>query len=433
MTYPNDPTNGPTGDNGVNGNSSGNNGFNSDNNNANNQGGNPFGSGPNDSQYGSGSTSYGSSSYGNNSGNQGSSSYGNSYGSSYGSQDNSSQYPTYGQSSDQTGQSNQSSGQNFGQYGQSSQYGQSGQYGQTPNEPSFGQTYSQQDQYGQPGQQPYAGYGPGYVNPDTQSESGKPLVVTGGPLPIGEPIPFGFKRLFTSQWHVYIGLMIIPFIVAMVVTFAFFLPIAIAASNDPYYEPGAGFVATAFILALILFLVMVAFSIVTNKVALKDTEGVKPTWENAFKNVPWGQSFLAYILVGLAAAVVFGLLFFLSIWLMTVVAPVGVILLLLTGVALFLASPFLTFIPLYAIDGKASATGAFSAAINDIKPQYWRVLGAVLLLGIAVAAVNFITGGFAGIITAPVQVLGTVFIYRWISGGSQQPQQQQPDGYMSMY
>ena len=107
-------------------------------------------------------------------------------------------------------------------------------------------------------------------------------------------------------------------------------------------------------------------------------------------------------------------------------------------------------VPLYAIDGKTSAIGAFGAAWNDVKAQYWRVFGALILLGLACGAVTLFTLGFGTFVAAPVQVLGTVFIYRWISeygqtgqagqmpgqaGGPAQPYQhpEQPGGYMSMY
>lgn len=88
--------------------------------------------------------------------------------------------------------SGQGQGQNQG-YGQN--YGQS--YGQGPGQ---GQGY---------GQQPGNTYPPtsGYVNPETQEESGRALNIPPTKLPPAEALSFGFKRFFTSQWHVYLGIM----------------------------------------------------------------------------------------------------------------------------------------------------------------------------------------------------------------------------------
>ena len=112
-------------------------------------------------------------------------------------------------------------------------------------------------------------------------------------------------------------------------------------------------------------------------------------------------------------------------------APLGVFLVLLVGIGLIFLYPFTALIPLYAIDGRTSVTGAFSAAYNDIKPNYWRVFGALALVGLITGAASSITSGLASLIMTPVSVLVAVFVYRWISTRHEQPVQQ--DGYMSMY
>lgn len=315
------------------------------------------------------------------------------------------------------------------------------------NYPSYGdghdpaQNYSQN--YGQnPGQYSYPPTS-GYVNPETQSESGRPLHIPAQPLPPAEPIPFSFKRLFTSQWHVYIGLLFLPVIIAMLGGAIFILPQLINDINSGLEEPSTATSATTVIWQLLMSVVSFVFSLVVYKTALKDTRGVKPTWNNAFKDVPWGQGILVYILTGLAFGLAFVALIFLGAFLTSQVPALGVVVLILTMIGFIFLYPFMVMIPLYAIDEKTSATGAFAAAFNDVKANYWRVFGALILVGLVCMGITLFTLGFGAIIAAPVQALATVFIYRWISdrgesaqyGLQGQPYQhpEQPGGYMSMY
>ena len=123
------------------------------------------------------------------------------------------------------------------------------------------------------------------------------------------------------------------------------------------------------------------------------------------------------------------------------VPVLGVFLSFVLWLGMIFLMPILVMVPLYAIDGKTSAIGAFGAAWHDVKAQYWRVFGALFLLGIACMALVFFTLGAGGIVALPVEVLGIVFIYRWISeygkagNPAGQPYQhpEQPGGYMSMY
>lgn len=312
--------------------------------------------------------------------------------------------------------------------------------------PSYGagQNAGQNDPYNSAYNAPNGQYPPtsGYVNPENMSESGRPLHIPAQPLPPAEPIPFSFKRLFTSQWHVYIGLLMLPVLIALVGGLIFMLPQLINDMNSGAEELSTSTSVTMTVLQLVMSVVSFIFSLVVCKAALRDTRGVKPTWNNAFKDVPWGQGILAYILTGLAFGIAFVALAFIGGLIGSQVPALGVTLIVLTVIGFLFLYPFMVMIPLYAIDEKTTATGAFAAAWNDVKANYWRVFGALLLVGLVCVGIVLFTIGFGAIIAAPIQVLATVFIYRWISEHGQTaqstPQSQtfqhpEQDGYMSMY
>lgn len=321
-------------------------------------------------------------------------------------------------------------------YGDFPSYGDGQNPGQNPG-PNFGQNAPQN--FGQTQYPPTSGY----VNPDTQSESGRPLHIPAQPLPPAEPIPFAFKRLFTSQWHVYIGLTFLPVLIAIVGGLIFILPQIISDANNSVEEMSTSTSVTMTVWQVLVSILSFAFGLVVYKTALKDTRGVKPTWSNAFKDVPWGQGILAYLLTALAFGGAFVALAFLGGLLGSQVPALGVSFILLTIIGFIFLYPFMVMIPMYAIDEKTSATGAFAAAWNDVKPNYWRVFGALLLAGLVAMGITIFTIGFGGIIAALLQVLTTVFVYRWISDRGEsaqsaplgQPYQhpEQPGGYMSMY
>ena len=322
--------------------------------------------------------------------------------------------PNYGGSND-----------NYGSYPYGNQA--DNQYGQ-----NYGQAYGQ-------------GYeAAGYPSFDEQSESGRPLVIRNEPLPVAEAMSFGFKRLFTKNWHVYVGITFLMSLIMGAASMIYFVPMINEIMNnpelieDPTYNPVlnnpggyAGFALISSVAGLILSLVLY------NR-ALRDTRGEKPSWKNLFKDVPWGQGILVTVLLVLAifaVSLVFGLL----IGLLASVNPVlGAVAYFALIILLFLASPLLAMIPLYAYDRRTNATGAFKAAWQDVKPQYGRVLGALILVGIVTILIIVFTLGFGFIIAQPFQILAITFIYRWISAYRDAPQQapqhpEAPGGYMSMY
>lgn len=322
--------------------------------------------------------------------------------------------------------------------------GQPGGYGAGQN---AGQAYGQHYGQGQGPDNAYQGPGnpypptSGYVNPESQSESGRPLHIPPAELPPAEAVAFGFKRFFTSQWHVYLGLLFLPMIIGIVGFLVLILPQIVAGA-----DPDTGDLSESALISMVIFyilLIAVSFvvGIVLYKTALQDTRGVKPTWSNIFNNVPWGQGLAAYALVMVVQIAYIVILALVAGLLANQVPVLGVILSFVFGLGMIFLMPILVMVPLYAIDGKTSAIGAFGAAWHDVKAQYWRVFGALFLLGIACMALVFFTLGVGGYVALPVEVLGIVFIYRWISeygkagNPAGQPYQhpEQPGGYMSMY
>lgn len=446
MTNPNDPNN-PFGgqDNNPFGGGYGNNSSNSNNQNpADSTGSTSYGQGgygqSGQNGYGqSGSSSYGQSSYGQG----GSSAYGKG---SYGQGGSS----AYGQSgSDQFG-STSNSGYGDSTYGQSGQngYGQSGSgydqsgsgygaYGQTPGQDGYGQ-----NSYGQA----YAP-GPGFQHPENDpnaSESGRPLQPTGGSLPIVESIPFAFKRLFSKNWHVYIGFTVLMMIASIVALLLIIVPVIAAATNDPNAgspnynlaeEHPFGIIAGYLVMIAIMFVMY----IVLYNTALRDSRGEEPSWGNLFKNIRWGQVILVHVLLGLAVFVIYVVFALLMIFLSEVHVALGIIVFLLMIAAMIAAAPVLNLAPFYVYDGRTNAVGAFKMAWQDAKPHFLLIVVSLFLISIACSAFAIVTIGFGMFALPALQALAYVFIYRWISAHRDQPNQagpqhpESPNGYMSMY
>ena len=336
--------------------------------------------------------------------------------------------------------------------------GQPGGYGAGQNAgQAYGQHYGQGQGPGNAYQGPGNAYqGPGnpypptsgYVNPESQSESGRPLHIPPAELPPAEAVAFGFKRFFTSQWHVYLGLLFVPMIIGIVGFLVLILPQIVAGADPDTADLSKSALISMVIYYILVFAFSFAVGIVLYKTALQDTRGVKPTWSNIFKNVPWGQGLAAYALVMVVLIAYIVILALIAGLLANQVPVLGAILVFVLWLGMIFLMPIMTMVPLYAIDGKTSAIGAFGAAWHDVKAQYWRVFGALFLLGIACMAFVFFTFGVGGYVALPVEVLGIVFIYRWISeygkagqatgpagNPAGQPYQhpEQPGGYMSMY
>ena len=213
-------------------------------------------------------------------------------------------------------------------------------------------------------------------------------------------------------------------------------------------ELGTGLTVSMIIFYIVVILLSMASGLVFAKVALQDTRGVKPTWNNAFQGVPWANGILVYLLMFAVVLVAYIAVAAVSFGLSALHPILGGIFFFAAFVAIFFLYPFLVLVPYYAIDGKTSPVGALSAAWKDVKAQYWQVFGAIILLSLACGAIAFFTLGFGVFIVAPVQILGTVFVYRWISEhgstsqgttsagtapGNNYGHPEQPGGYMSMY
>ncbi|WJY66786.1 hypothetical protein CAQUA_10495 [Corynebacterium aquatimens] len=256
-----------------------------------------------------------------------------------------------------------------------------------------------------------------------QSESGRKIDFPGGPLPIVDAIPFAFKRLFTSQWHVYVGLMALIFIPLLIWTAMLVVPIlfydGLGAGRELPDNPIDLYGVPYMLVIVVFYLLIIACSFLCNvalcTTALRDVDGEKPSWDRVFKDVPWGKGLGAYaavfgammvvvmvfgLLIGLAAAIHPALLF--------LVVPIVL-------VVSFVLPPFVSLLPLYPIDGKTTVTGAFKRVWADVKPQFFRVWAALFVLQVVITALAYLTLGIGLIFVGPLSVLGVTFIYRWVA------------------
>lgn len=309
----------------------------------------------------------------------------------------------------------QNSGNEYGGYGDQGGYGgQSSYSGSDYSNPSAGGYGA-----GGYGAGPY-GQGPMFQN---QNSSGQRLMPTGGSIPFGGAFSFGFGRVFSARWHVYLGLLAIPIILAIISVFTVVMMAGLTArelGNFSAFHPGDGFpVALAIFLVLLIWAVSFACGMAWYKTAVRDSRGEMPEWGNVFKDIPWAQAIIVSLIIS-AIYFVLGLPANLN-------DPddlnpgLSALSVLFSLVRLFLM-PFLMVVPLYVLDRRTDAIGAFKAAFEDVKPHYWMILGIQIVLSIMVFFGGLFTLGLGLIALVPAMMMAEIFIYRWISEHRGEPQ-----------
>lgn len=282
----------------------------------------------------------------------------------------------------------------------------------------------------------------GYPPLQKQSESGCPLVIPGGPLPIGQSISFGFKRLFSKKWHVYVGTSILQGLLSLLL-----LLVCAAVFAEPIdrYQNGEDLSPKDLFLVLppglFMLLVWAAMFAVQSKLALRDTRGEQPSWGRVFNNGPWGAAILAAFLAFLIPVGLSTVLTWLGDSLDQLKPGLGQVVSLIDNIVGILVSPLFALVPFYALDGRTDALGAFKAAWDDIKPHFWRLVLTVLIYSFVTLAGVVLTLGLGLLVFVPYSCIVLAFVYRWISAHRDTPQQaaqyqQYPDaqgGYTSMY
>lgn len=296
----------------------------------------------------------------------------------------------------------QNSGNEYGGYGSQGGYGAGG-YG------AYGA--------GAPG---VSGQGPMFQN---QNSSGQRLQPTGGPIPFGGAFSYGFGRVFSARWHVYLGLIALPIILAIVSVVTIVTMAGIAATDMgsfSFFNPGDDFpVVLAIFLVLLIWVVAFACGMAWYKTALRDSRGEMPEWGNVFKDIPWVQAIIVSLIIS-AIYFVLGLPANLN-------DPddpqlaLSLLSILFSLVRLFLM-PFLMAVPLYVLDRRTDALGAFKAAFEDVKPHYWMILGLQIVFSIIVFFGGIFTLGLGLIALVPAMMMAEIFIYRWISEHRGEPQ-----------
>lgn len=271
----------------------------------------------------------------------------------------------------------------------------------------------------------------GGAQPD-QSESGRPLIIPGGPLPILAPFSFTFKRLFTVNWHVYIGFSVLVTVLVLSGVSLYGVELQGQIDNS-YFEPGDPsykpiYETSVFLIAAFVVLLLTSYFgyVVLTHLALRDTRGVRPAWGNLFKNVPWVQGILALILVSLIPFALDRGFDLLENALDQGGSDLAGKILIVGRIGGFLLWPMLILIPMYAIDGRTNALGAFKAALKDATPHYLQILLVTLPISYLAYRTVFFTLTIGLPIFLPVACLVYVFIYRWVSAHRDAPHQYAP-------
>ncbi len=234
---------------------------------------------------------------------------------------------------------------------------------------------------------------------------------------VTDPVAFSFKRIFSRTWHVWIGVTALFMVGMTALTAAVIAPVAIRTAGQENPQLGAGSIASLVVFYVLMIAASIYFSALLYNAALRETRGEEQTWGTVFRGVPIGRMLLAFVVVLLAMLVIYALLaavMFLAFqvveWLVAVVAVIALV----ASIPVVLV---LTFVQMYILDGY-SVGDAFSRARRDVMGNFWKVLGAHILLSIAGYAVALVTLGLGLVVYVPLVTLGTVYIYRMISGAS---------------
>lgn len=240
------------------------------------------------------------------------------------------------------------------------------------------------------------------------------------PWGVTDPISYGFKRIFSRTWHMWIGLSLIFIVALIALIVAMITTLSVPLDVDNPSALTGGQIAALVVFYGIVFVVSIYLTALYYKAALRETHGQEQTWGNVFKVVPIGRALLAFIVVlgfMLVVYAIFALVIFLaslvSSWL---IALVGILAL----IAFIPVTIILSFVQVNIIDGYGVGD-ALSAARRDVMREFWKILASLLLLTLIGYAITIVTLGLGLAAYIPLASLVTVYIYRKISGGNVVP------------
>lgn len=338
--------------------------------------------------------------------------------------------------------------------------GQSNGYNPFGDTPSQARNSGQYDPFGQ-SQNPYqapnygwdpnygqaAGFGqmPGYGQPQYNADPGLGVGQPGGELPptipvvngpakpdLGEALSVSFKLLNKNigSWLGASVIFVASFLILVAIAiFVFFSSIESAVNGTPTSANVSGAIMSVLFLFLLLLAASFVLNVFINRGAFETIDGRTPDIGSFFKVRNWGALLGTYIIAGILQGiamipgyVVFGLGFATSAAgsFDSDPSPAGVGMSLLGYFLIFLASlaimPITTVMPLLVMDGRSTAMGSLSTALNVVKPHYWMALLCFFVLSIisGIGAVVFYVGL---LYTVPLAAIGTVFIYRQLIAG----------------
>lgn len=340
-------------------------------------------------------------------------------------------------------------------------------------QPYGGQQYGGQ-QYGGPayghGEQPYGGqpYGngqPSYGYGDWQrNAAGADTLAPGVRMPGGDeppvnpvvqgPTKVSISNAFSTAFR-YLNSSLGTWLGGMVLFGGILLAMTIVAVGvltaqmgfDPNFDPENPPIPTdeqfqtMMTGMIVMILVMVVFMFLMQLFLLRGAfeviDGRQSTFGAFFKLGRWGSMIGVYIvtfLVELVCVLPGFLLFFGGGVLTGTTGSGGGAVLMVLGYALIIALtvailPVISTMPLLVMDGQCSALEAPVVAWRAVKPQYWTMLGAYILVSLVSAAGTMLF--YIGVLyTMPLAMIVQVHVYRQLVGGRRVvPNMPQAQGY----
>ena len=237
------------------------------------------------------------------------------------------------------------------------------------------------------------------------------------------PIKFAFNRMF-KNFGIWIIAPLVVYITFIIFIFAAFFGAFFTAGMKDEFSVVASIstIAIIAITTLILVLLFIPYYNHTIRELDKDKVSQKYSIKDIFKDVPWKNSILLWVILcvvfSIVSAVAIGITFFITDGLSSF-GFLPILLVGLLGLSMFLITPFLSIMQFYVYDKNCSPMEAISSAIRDVKNNYLRTMATLLILTVSMTIIGAIPviGLLVSFITAPLQALTTAHLYRQVSGG----------------
>ncbi|MEJ6019554.1 hypothetical protein [Corynebacterium sp. H113] len=322
------------------------------------------------------------------------------------------------------------SGQNQGGYSQGG-YGQ-GSYTEGPGYQGYNPGYAAGAGYPQGGMNQTMNPGEGVKQPGGDQPPQIPVMSGETPFSITESIGVGFKRM-NANVGTWLGItlvfiaVILLLVGAMVATIFATMPMD-PATDTPAMSPTGEDIGVMMSSISIFYLLLFVFSFFINiffyRGAFEEVDGRPASFKSFFKVNRWGSLIGVYILTGVVSFV--GMLPGLALIAIGGImmgengSTPGVILLIL-GYVIMIAlaiviSTITTFMPLLVMDGRSSVMGSPAVAWKIVKPKFFQVLIALILISI-VSGIGALALYIGLIYTVPIGLIATVHLYRQLIGG----------------